>query len=319
LFFDRPSKTLNRLMQYEYYGYPRDFLANYQKAVAAVTRADVLRVAKQYFRPRELTIVAVGNAAEYGKPLTELAKSYGETFGTVRPIDLTIPAPKAISAVDQASAGQGKLLLAKARQALGGTARLAAIKDMTAHVEIPAMNMKQFNRAIYPNILRQEQDLAFGKVVAYTDGASGWLVTPQGAMPMPGAVLEQARGEMFRQLIPLVLSDQDASRTIAAAGPNAITISGKDGVVTLEFAESGLPAKLLYEAPGAAGKPAKLEAVYGDWREVGDVKLPFNMGVTQDGRKFGDLLTTQIRLNSHLTPEELARRPEPEKPAPPKP
>jgi len=43
-----PSKTLNRLMQYEYYGYPRDFLAD-NKAVAAVTRADVLRVAKQVF------------------------------------------------------------------------------------------------------------------------------------------------------------------------------------------------------------------------------------------------------------------------------
>ena len=44
--FDRPSKTLNRLMIYQYYGYPKDFIFQYQKAIAAVTKADVLRVAK---------------------------------------------------------------------------------------------------------------------------------------------------------------------------------------------------------------------------------------------------------------------------------
>src|SRR6202165_3226372 len=59
--FDRPSKTLNRLVQYEYYGYPRDFIFQYQKAIAAVTKADVLRVAQKYFRPQDLTYVATGN------------------------------------------------------------------------------------------------------------------------------------------------------------------------------------------------------------------------------------------------------------------
>ncbi len=67
--FDRPSKTLNRLMQYEYYGYPRDFIFQYQKAIAAVTKADVLRVAQKYFKPQDLTYVAVGNPQEFGTPL----------------------------------------------------------------------------------------------------------------------------------------------------------------------------------------------------------------------------------------------------------
>jgi zinc protease len=50
--FDRPSKTINRLMIYQYYGYPKDFIFQYQKAIAAVTKADVLRVAQQYFSRR---------------------------------------------------------------------------------------------------------------------------------------------------------------------------------------------------------------------------------------------------------------------------
>ncbi len=85
-FFDSPAKTLNRVMRYEYFGYPKDFLSQYQKAIAAVTRADVLRVAKEHFLPQNLAIVAVGNAKEFGKPLSALGK--------VTTLDLTIPEPK---------------------------------------------------------------------------------------------------------------------------------------------------------------------------------------------------------------------------------
>jgi len=85
--FDQPSKTLNRLLVYQYYGYPKDFIFQYQKAIAAVTKADILRVAQKYFRPQDLTYVAVGNPAEFGTPLTALGMN-------VQPIDLTIPEPK---------------------------------------------------------------------------------------------------------------------------------------------------------------------------------------------------------------------------------
>ncbi|MEQ1887087.1 MAG: pitrilysin family protein [Bryobacteraceae bacterium] len=85
-FFDSPAKTLNRVLMYEYFGYPRDFLFQYQKKLTAVTRADVLRVAKQHMRPEDLTIVVTGNAKDFGKPLSALGK--------VEPIDLSIPEPK---------------------------------------------------------------------------------------------------------------------------------------------------------------------------------------------------------------------------------
>jgi zinc protease len=85
-FFDSPEKTLNRVLQYAYYGYPKDFLFQYQKAIEGVTRADVLRVAKQHWRPDNFTIVAVGNAKDMPKPLS--------TLGPVQELDLTIPPPK---------------------------------------------------------------------------------------------------------------------------------------------------------------------------------------------------------------------------------
>jgi zinc protease len=85
-FFDSPAKTLNRVMMYEYFGYPKDFLFTYQKRIEAVTRADVLRVMKEHVHPENFTIVAVGNPKDFGKPLSSLGK--------VQNIDLTIPEPK---------------------------------------------------------------------------------------------------------------------------------------------------------------------------------------------------------------------------------
>jgi len=84
--FDTPSKTLNRILRYDYYGYPRDFINQYQRAIQAVTRADVLRVARERLRVQDITVVAVGNPQEFGKPLATLGLP-------VASIDLTIPEP----------------------------------------------------------------------------------------------------------------------------------------------------------------------------------------------------------------------------------
>jgi zinc protease len=83
--FDRPSKTLNRMLFYDYYGYPKDFINQYLAGIQKVTKADVLRVAREHLAPNDFTIVAVGNPPDFGKPLTAL--------GPVTPIDLSIPEP----------------------------------------------------------------------------------------------------------------------------------------------------------------------------------------------------------------------------------
>jgi zinc protease len=83
--FQDPAQTLSRLMRYEYYSYPADFLFRYQKAVSATTAADVQRVAKQYLKPENLVTLVVGNQNAIQPPLTQLAAE-------VTPIDVTIPA-----------------------------------------------------------------------------------------------------------------------------------------------------------------------------------------------------------------------------------
>jgi zinc protease len=81
--FDSTGKIINRLMTYEYYGYPRDYMQRYQDGIAKVTRADVLRVSKQYLRIPEMAIVVLGKEKDFDAPLASLGK--------VTRIDVTIP------------------------------------------------------------------------------------------------------------------------------------------------------------------------------------------------------------------------------------
>ena len=81
--FDSTGKILGRLMTYEFYGYPRDFLQRYQDGIRAVTKADVVRVAKQYLKSDQFAILVLGKEKDFDAPLS--------TLGKVTKIDITIP------------------------------------------------------------------------------------------------------------------------------------------------------------------------------------------------------------------------------------
>lgn len=83
--FDSTEKVINRLMTYEYYGYPADFLQQTRARIEKVTRADILRVARAHLRPEAMQILVVGRPEDFDRPLS--------TLGEVRSIDITIPPP----------------------------------------------------------------------------------------------------------------------------------------------------------------------------------------------------------------------------------
>jgi len=63
--FDGKGEIVGRLMTYDYYGYPRDFLQTYQKSVERVTVEDVQRAAAKHLRPENLVVLAVGRDDDF--------------------------------------------------------------------------------------------------------------------------------------------------------------------------------------------------------------------------------------------------------------
>ena len=59
--FDSPEKVLQEKMAYEFYGYPLDFLENFQKEIEKVTKEDVARVAAKYIHRDQMAVLVVGN------------------------------------------------------------------------------------------------------------------------------------------------------------------------------------------------------------------------------------------------------------------
>jgi hypothetical protein len=303
--FDSPAKTLSRLVTYEYYGYPKDFIFQYQKAVEAVTAAEVQRVAKQYIKPENLTYVVVGKPADFGEPLTALNLP-------VTNIDLTIKQPKAVTAkADAASLAKGKALLDKTRGAMGG-AKLMGLKDMTLWMDVKIdagggqLAAKQKIQWLAPATMRQENELPFGKILSFYDGKSGWIKTPQGEAALSGPMLRQVEEQAFYNLYSLVASGGASANYL---GDGTVEIgNGADLVAKLTVDEmSGMPKKLVYRA--TAGPPIEVEQRYLEFKDVDGVKVASRSETYQGGKKFADSALIEGKVNSGLNAEELSKKP----------
>lgn len=81
--FASKAQIVNRLMTYDFFGYPLDFVDKVKKGVEKVTKKDVLRVARKYLKPDKVQILVVGKKEDFDKPLS--------TLGEVNEIDIKIP------------------------------------------------------------------------------------------------------------------------------------------------------------------------------------------------------------------------------------
>jgi hypothetical protein len=312
--YDSRAKLLGRQLLLDFYGYPKDYLPRYEKALQSVTKADVLRVAKQYLSPEKLAIVVVANPTSFAEPLEKLG-------GTVNHLDLTIPESK-IEPVEttDASLAEGKALLQKAQAAMGGVKKLLAITDYTETASyqidpsvpnIGGAKVNETDKWLAPTGFRQDSVLPAGRVAAYTDGRLGWIATPQGWGGLTGTQLKQVQSDLFRSWIRLMLSDLVEGRTVNAIDGSSVQISDPVGQgCKMEFdSETGLPRRITYDTPQAIGPPLYTEDLLADFREVDGIKLPFKITINQSGKKFADVSVTEYKLNSGLKLADLSRRP----------
>jgi hypothetical protein len=314
--FDTRTKTLGRMLNYEYFDYPKDFIDRYQKALEAVTRADVERVAREHVRTTDLTVVAVGKADEFRKSLATLGLP-------VSSIDLTIPEPKVEATAparkaDAAGEEKGKQLLERAQHAVGGADKLAAVKDMVEvadfHMDPSAhgSDMKRTDRWAAPSYLREETHLPFGDITLYTDGKTGWMANPQGSGPIPAEQMKPVRNKLLRIYFDLLLSDRQPGRTVNLASDGALDIAENDGNTLRLFIDgkTGLPAKVEYATPTMGGVPsATIDETFDGFEEVDGIRVPNHLTITQNHNKYAEVTVESLKINTGLKLDELNKKP----------
>jgi zinc protease len=305
---DNHLSILPRLTQYEYFNLPKDYIAQHQTALAAVTRADVLRVAKERVDPAKMTAVVVANPTAFEAPLESLGGS------APIPIDLTIPV--ATPAGDAPSQRHGKELLERAQQASGGADKLAAVADyvqeMVYETDAGAGGTQSTvtERWVAPGYLRQDNHFAAGTVSAFCDGKTGWVTSAQGSAPLSGVQLRQMQSDLFRVFFSLLLSDRVAGRNLSSLDENSVEIGDGTGnlVKLVVDAATGLVQNVLYDAPTANG-PLPVIDTYSDYRDIGGLKIPFKVVITVAGKKYQDVIVKNFQPNAGLKVQDLEKRP----------
>lgn len=313
--FDTTGEIVRRLMTYEYFGYPRDFLEKFKANVEKVTAEDVLRAAQAHLKPDQLVILAVGRQQDFDKPLASL--------GAVNTIDITIPEAKAeaaaVPAATPESLAHGRAVLEAAIKGMGGLAALKGVRDLTILSRIlqttPQGDFQLTGKLFLalPSKFRQDVVTPFGELSLIFDGEHGWQKSPQGTRSAPPPFLDSMRKSAARNLLRLLPEAEEGKRT--AQFLETTSLDGHDADVVLVTDESGDTVKLYVEkgtgnvlkqafqgmAPGQG--PVTEEQVYSDFRAVGGVMFPYKVVIFQGGKKAQERTVDDIEVNTGLDPK----------------
>jgi hypothetical protein len=98
--------------------------------------------------------------------------------------------------------------------------------------------------------------------------------------------------------------------SFTTAKENTVEIAGEGQTVQIKFdPATGLPAQETYQSPGPNGAPSEVVEAFSDWRDAGDLKMPYKIVIEQGGQPMAEGTVTEYRFNTGITAGELSTRP----------
>jgi hypothetical protein len=170
----------------------------------------------------------------------------------------------------------------------------------------------QTDKWVAPATFRQDATTLVGRVSVYTDGNIGWIATTRGWGALAGGQRSQVLGDLFRVYFRLLLSDRLDGRTVNALDDSTVQIADTNGyAAAVEFDPlTHLLKRVSYDIRQDGGASLYSEEVYGDFRDVGGIMVPFKFTISQGGSLSSDVVVKDYKINTGLNPLELARRPQ---------
>jgi zinc protease len=311
--FDSPDKVLRERMAYEFYGYPADFLERFRSAVEKVQAADVARVAAKYVHKDQLAVLVVGNTSEFDKPLTSL--------GEVKDIDITIPPPpgekeEAPAAKPNASNPEGKALAAKVVDAMGGLARLQAVKSLQAELTEtdadggPATAVQVtivFPDSMHVNVQTPQGPLA----IVVTPDAGFMSAAGMGVRDLPPPQKSETVQQIHRDMIYIGQHLKDPAFTFTAGGTEKVgdidtrIVDVSAGNMAIRWFVDPKTGHVVQEAYEAVGRTGQMhgQTVLSNWQATDGVTLPALHKNKENGKDSSVVEFTKVQYNPTIDPK----------------
>ena len=313
--FDSNGKIVNRLLTYEYYGFPLDFLQKTKENIQKVTKKDVLRVAQTHLHPSDLVVLAVGKDSDFDQPMSVL--------GVVDTIDIYKTekgAKEEIPEASPASLAKGKEILNQVIKAMGSKAAYKAITNSVTKTETSVstpqgeFKISTTSYHIFPDKVRQEMTMPFGTMVTVFDGEKGWASSPQGTQDLPESQLKETESELFRNHFHLFSTDDLKAQfmgeeSVENKKADILLISDPAGNQLKMYVEqtTHLPLKESYQGTTMMG-PGTVEETLSDYREVSGVKIPFSIQGFANGQKMMETKILEVIFNTQIDPELFIKK-----------
>jgi len=199
--FDSRREVIGRIMSYDFYGLPEDFLQREKTRVEQTTKDDVVAAAKRSLHPDSMVILVVGDKEKFDLPLDSLG------WGPIEAVDISIPAPQQADqeelVVNDANIAKGMEILGKAIAAHGGTEAFAGVTSVVSTRSIKLVMGGQELPAtvnsweVIPDKEKSEISIMGQKIISLRVGQQGWRTDQTGQM-VPLSADEVAEGEKER-------------------------------------------------------------------------------------------------------------------------
>jgi hypothetical protein len=257
------------------YGLPSDYYSTYLEKLSAVSADDVMAMAQKYITPERANIIVVGNKDEVAEKLKVFAKSGKVDFYDTEGNEVKQAAIPAVAVTAES-------VIEKYINAVGGAAKLKAVKDMTqvfgASIQGMSMEMTRIQKTPNKNLV----SIAVGGNVMQKqvcDGTNASVTQMGQTKKLEGKELEKTleKGVFFRELY---LKDKGVkltskgTETIEGVNYNKIEMETAQGQKEIAFFDVNTGLKMKEVAMTEKGS---VTVSYSDYKETDGIKQPSKM------------------------------------------
>ncbi len=290
LALERPSTIARYALNIKLNDLPQDFYSTYLAKINAVSKADVKRVANQYFKAENARFVVVGKGSEILENLEKTGvpvKHFTKTGETTEKPTYEIPIPNDVDV---------NVVLNKYITAIGGLEKLNSVNSVliTAEAELQPgvlleMELKKTNKQQFMQEIKAMGNSVSKQVL---DGDTGYMVVQGQRKDLAGDDLKEVQAESspFPE-VNLLNGGATLEKIEKVDGKNAYRVKVSDKKTYFYDVATGLKIQEVTSTPMGSSTIS-----FSDYKEIFGVQFPFKLTQTMGPRKF-DFKVKEVKVN----------------------